>query len=122
MGNAGDFLDRLAGPGGCLGLDDADDLGPAPLEGDGDLLGGETASPHGRSIRVTRAPLRWATSHMRAPKTPLTQTSIESPGSIRLTIAASMPADPVPLMAKVIRFWVCITLRIACWVASISSR
>ena len=61
-------------------------------------------SPQGRSIRVTFAPARSATSTMRPPKTPLTQTSIESPGSIRLTTAASMPAEPVPLTASVISF------------------
>ena len=41
---------------------------------------------------------------MRPPNTPLTQTIIESPGSIRLTTVASMPAEPVPLMASVIWF------------------
>jgi hypothetical protein len=39
---------------------------------------------------------------MRAPKTPLTQTIMESPGSMRLTTVASMPALPVPLTANVI--------------------
>ncbi len=48
---------------------------------------------------------------MRPPKTPLTQTIIESPGSIRLTTAASMPAEPVPLTASVIWFLVRNTLR-----------
>ena len=42
---------------------------------------------------VTAAPARWATSVMRWPKTPLTQTTILSPGSIRLTTQVSMPAD-----------------------------
>ncbi len=41
---------------------------------------------------------------MRAPNTPLTQTSIVSPGSIRLTTTASIPAEPVPETAIVSRF------------------
>ena len=67
---------------------------------------GSNTSPQGRSIRVTFAPARPATSFMRPPNTPLTQTTIESPGSIRLTTVASMPADPVPLTANVIRLLV----------------
>ena len=67
---------------------------------------GSKTSPYGRSIAVTSAPARSATSSIRPPKTPLTQTSILSPGSIRLTTTASIPAEPVPETASVSRFLV----------------
>ena len=67
---------------------------------------GVKTSPQGRSTHVTCAPARRATSVRRAPKTPLTQVIIESPGSIRLTTVASMPAEPVALTAKVMGFCV----------------
>ena len=67
------------------------------------IWSGEKTSPNGRSIVVTCAPARPATSAMRPPKTPLTQTSILSPGSIRLTTQVSIPALPVPLTASVER-------------------
>ena len=50
---------------------------------------------------VTCAPQRAAMSAMRPPKTPFTQTTILSPGSIRLTTQVSIPAVPVPLTASV---------------------
>jgi hypothetical protein len=68
------------------------------------ISSGVNTSPHGRSTLVTLAPARAATSAMRPPKTPLTPITIESPGSMRLTTVASMPAEPVPLTANVIRF------------------
>ena len=61
----------------------------------------EKISPNGRSMIVTCAPARPATSAMRPPKTPLTQTTILSPGSIKLTTHVSIPALPVPLTASV---------------------
>ncbi len=79
-------------------------------------------SPHGRSTRVTRAPARSATSTIRPPKTPLTHITIESPGSIRLTTVASMPALPVALTAMVMRFCVRITVRSICCMPFINSR
>ena len=38
---------------------------------------------------------------MRSPNTPLTPTTTTSPGSTTLTNAASMPAEPVPLIGSV---------------------
>src|SRR5208282_5564346 len=67
--------------------------------------------PHGASTRVTRAPQRSATSHIRVPNTPLTPMMTSSPGSIKLTKQNSMPALPVPLTGKVISFWVRKTCR-----------
>jgi hypothetical protein len=55
---------------------------------------------------VTCAPARWATSAIRWPKTPLTQTTIVSPGSMRLTTHVSIPALPVALTGKVSSFFV----------------
>ena len=45
-----------------------------------------------------------ATSAIRPPKTPLMQTIILSPGSIRFATTVSIPALPVPLTASVSRF------------------
>ena len=67
---------------------------------------GVKTSPQGRSTLVTFAPARSATSAIREPNMPLTQTTIESPGSIRLTTVVSIPAEPVPLMVIVIWFFV----------------
>ena len=46
-------------------------------------------------------PARLATSHMRPPKTPLTQTITSSPGSTRLATQVSIPLEPVPGMAEI---------------------
>ena len=56
---------------------------------------------HGASTRITSAPDRLATSHMRSPKRPLTPTTTGSPGRTKLTNEASIPAEPVPLMGRV---------------------
>ena len=45
-------------------------------------------------------------SASRPPNTPLTQTSTRSPGSTRFGTVASCPAEPVPLIAIVMRFFV----------------
>ena len=63
-------------------------------------------SPQGRSIFVTSPPARSAMSASRLPNTPLMQMSTRSPGSTRFVTVASCPADPVPLIAIVIRFFV----------------
>ncbi len=62
---------------------------------------GASAAPHSLSTRVTRAPARAATSHMRSPNTPATPTTTPSPGSRRFTRHASMPAEPVALSGRV---------------------
>ena len=62
---------------------------------------GSTGWPHGASTATTSAPQRAATSHMRAPNTPLTPMTTGSPGRTRLTNAASMPAEPVPEIGRV---------------------
>jgi hypothetical protein len=72
---------------------------------------GSTGWPHGNSTATTSAPQRAATSHMRAPNTPLTPTTTGSPGRTRLTNAASMPADPVPEIGSVIGLAVRNTVR-----------
>ena len=64
---------------------------------------GVSGVPQGASTRTTSAPHRAATSHMRSPKTPLTPMTTGSPARTKLTKAASMPADPVPLMGRVKR-------------------
>ena len=61
-------------------------------------------APLGSRPRTTSAPHRAATSHMRSPNTPLTPTTTTSPGSTTLTNAASMPAEPVPLIGSVSAF------------------
>ncbi|MGC3968992.1 MAG: hypothetical protein QM775_16965 [Pirellulales bacterium] len=68
------------------------------------------------------APAREATSTIRSPNTPLTQTIIESPGSIRLTTVLSMPADPVALIAIVIGFCVRKSVRNMLCMSLISAR
>ena len=57
-----------------------------------------------------RRPVRPATSIMRWPKKPLLQTTMRSPGSMRLTTQVSMPAMPVVLTGKVRGFLVLIGL------------
>ncbi len=99
-------------------MDDPDELGADLVDRGLDLLGVEDLAP-GRSIAVTCAPARSATSTIRPPKTPLTQTSILSPGSIRLTTTASIPAEPVPETAIVKRFSVRKTCRRSVCVSSI---
>ena len=73
----------------------------------GRRVGGERA-PRDRSAGPTsprparpRRRTGPATSHMRSPNTPLTPTTTTSPGSTTLTNAASMPAEPVPLIGNV---------------------
>ena len=83
---------------------------------------GENTSPQGLSTIVTFAPARAATSLIRWPKTPLAQTIMLSPGSIRFTTVASMPAEPVALTANVIGFRVRNTCRSISWRPFISSR
>jgi hypothetical protein len=72
---------------------------------------GSTGWPHGVSTATTSAPQRAATSHIRAPKTPLTPTTTGAPGRTRLTNAASMPAEPVPEIGRVIGLPVRSTVR-----------
>jgi hypothetical protein len=48
---------------------------------------------------------------MRAPKTPFTPMTTTSPGTTRLTNAASMPAEPVPEIGRVMGFEVRKTAR-----------
>ena len=59
---------------------------------------GSIGSPHGASTRMTSAPSRPATSHIRSPKTPLTPTTTGSAGphevhERRLHACRSRPAD-----------------------------
>ena len=67
--------------------------------------------PQGTSSFTRVAPQRPTMSAMRAPKTPDTPTMTVSPGSMTLTSAASMPADPVPEMAMV--NWFCVWKAVA---------
>ena len=60
--------------------------------------------PHSRSITCTSAWQRSAISRNRLPKRPKIGTSTRSPGSSRLTSAASMPARLVPSMSRVAAF------------------
>ena len=62
---------------------------------------GSRARPQEASTRTTSAPHRPATSHMRSPNKPFTPTTTTSPGPTRLTKAASIPAEPVPLSGSV---------------------
>ena len=57
--------------------------------------------PQGTSSFTSLPPQRPTMSAMRLPKTPAAQTITVSPGSITLTSAASMPAEPVPETAMV---------------------
>jgi hypothetical protein len=57
---------------------------------------------------------------MRSPNTPLTHTSTGSPGSTRLTKAASMPAMPVPGAQNVQALPVPMTVRSNSAVSSMS--
>ena len=52
--------------------------------------------PHSLSRTTTFAPIRSAMSSIRCPKKPQTHMITVSPGSSRLLIPTSMPADPVP--------------------------
>ena len=99
VGDPGDFFDRLPCTCRGLGVNDADDLGPDAMDGRLDLIGVEHLAVRPFDHRDL-APARSATSFIRAPKTPLMQTSILSPGSIRLTTKVSMPAEPVPEIAR----------------------
>ena len=83
---------------------------------------GSRGSPHGASTRTTSAPRRPATSHMRSPNRPFTPTTTTSPGRTKLTNAASMPADPVPLTGKVSALAVSKTRRSRSQVSSSSAR
>src|SRR5688572_16990062 len=53
----------------------------------------EKTCPHALSIFSTLAPALCATSTILCPNTPFTHTSIPSPGSMRLSTHASIPAD-----------------------------
>ena len=79
---------------------------------------GSTGWPQGTSTRTTSAPQRAATSHMRAPKTPLTPITTGSPGSTTFTNAASMPAEPVPEIGSVMALEVRKTVRSRAQVSS----
>ena len=57
--------------------------------------------PHSLSSTTTFAPTRSAMSSIRCPKKPHTHMITVSPGSSRLLIPTSMPADPVPETDKV---------------------
>jgi len=70
---------------------------------------GMTGVPQANSRVSTAAPSLAATSLMRMPKTPLIRISTLSPGSMRFTKQASIPADPVPDMGTVMAFSVCRT-------------
>ena len=70
-----------------------------------------TGSPKGKSTRITSAPHREATSHMRSPNRPLTAITTGSPGFTKFTNAASMPAEPVAESGSVRRFSVPHTAR-----------
>ena len=76
----------------------------AMIAGDGwaaSSRSGSIGSPHSASTRMTSAPWREATSHIRSPKTPFTPTTTGSAGRTKLTKDASMPAEPVPLSGRV---------------------
>ena len=86
-------------------MHDSDDLRPHVLDGRFDFTWVENLpEPPLGSIRCDCAPARSATSFIRAPKTPLMQTSILSPGSIKLTTTVSIPGQPVPEIASVSGF------------------
>ncbi len=76
-------------------MDEADDLGAMLLDRSFDLFRSEDLSV-GRSIFMTSAPQRAATSAMRPPNTPLTPTRTRSPGSTRLTTQVSHPRTACP--------------------------
>ena len=71
--------------------------------------------PHGISMFAAVPPQRPTMSAMRVPKTPFTPTMTVSPGSIRFTSAASIPADPVPDTAMVKGFCVWKAARNCAW-------
>ena len=70
--DCGDLFDRLPGAGRSFGHDDADHLRLRHVDGPSAISSAVKTSPQGRSMRVTLAPARSATSPIRAPKTPLT--------------------------------------------------
>ncbi len=70
-----------------------------------------TGVPHSWSTTTTSAPQRAATSARRCPNRPFTATTQTSPGPSTLTTAASIPADPVPLIGSVSALAVLNTVR-----------
>ena len=83
---------------------------------------GSTGSPNGKSTRVTSAPQRAATSHIRSPNRPLTAITTGSPGFTKFTNAASMPAEPVADSGRVRRFSVPHTFRSPSHALSMTAR
>ena len=92
------------------------------LDGGDDLVLVEDLAPRALDRRRRRRRSGRRRRPCAPPKTPLTQTSILSPGSIRLTTQVSIPAEPVPLTAIVSSFLVRKTCRSVDCVSSISSR
>ncbi len=74
-------------------------------------VGRRRADPTRARRRSPSAPVRPTTSTMRPPNTPFTPTTTVSPGPTKLTMAASIPADPVPDTGKVSAFDVANTVR-----------
>ena len=78
--------------------------------------------PHGTSSFTSLPPQRPTMSAMRVPKTPFTPTMTVSPGSMTLTSAASIPAEPVPEMAMVNWFCVWKAVRSMAWTSFMMTR
>ena len=79
-------------------------------------------SPQGFSSRTTSPPCRFAISVMRSQKKPLANIATLVPGSTKLATAASMPALPVPEMARVNGFAVPNTFRSPARISSTTSK
>jgi hypothetical protein len=77
------------------------------------IASSSSTEPHSASTRVTRAPWRLATSHMRSPKTPATPITTSSPGSTRFWKQVSMP--PLPVASGIVSRFRCRRVdRLAC--------
>ena len=109
----GDAVDEQQGvalrsPSGAMSLRTPVDVSACTTAitlGDGwaasEALGVDRLAPRRLDASRRRRRTGAATSHMRSPNTPLTPTTTASPGPTRFTKAASMPAEPVPLIGSV---------------------
>ena len=118
MDDIAHLLDLLMGTCRGLGVDEGDQLeAPSSCQGTFDPIDGDRLSP-GDFDRLDLG----AMASMRPPKTPLTPTRTRSPGSTRFAMDASIPAEPVPGIARVNSLEVHITWRRRERVSSMISR
>ena len=113
-------LDVVAHAGRGLGVHDGDDLRRRVRVRR--AAAGRSAGPTRPRRARPRHRSATATSHMRSPNTPLTPTTTTSPGSTKFTNAASIPAEPVPLIGSVSSLSVRNTARRRSHVSSSSAR